>query len=194
MRCVSDKREVVGRITMKIAIAQINPTIGDFKGNTDKIIALAQKAQNLSCDLVIFSELAISGYPPLDLLEKRDFVESNLAHLQKLVTSINEIGVICGFVDKNHDKRGKPLFNSAALFENGTILHKVHKRLLPVYDVFDESRYFEPATDCLSFSYKGNCIGVTICDTYNSPAYIFRHCTAIGIRPHLNTKLFNVVR
>ena len=149
---------------MKIALAQINPTIGDFKGNTDKIIALAQKAKNRSCDLVIFSELVISGYPPLDLLEKTDFVESNLVHLQKLVNSINEIGVICGFVDKNSDKRGKSLFNSAVLFENGKIIHKAYKRLLPVYDVFDESRYFEPGKECISFSYKGRRIGLTVCE------------------------------
>jgi len=149
---------------MKIALAQINPTIGDFKGNTDKIIALAQKAKNRSCDLVIFSELVISGYPPLDLLEKTDFVESNLVHLEKLVNSINEIGVICGFVDKNSDKRGKSLFNSAVLFENGKIIHKAYKRLLPVYDVFDESRYFEPGKECISFSYKGRRIGLTVCE------------------------------
>jgi NAD+ synthetase len=149
---------------MKIALAQINPTIGDFKGNTDKIIAYAQKAKNRSCDLVIFSELVISGYPPLDLLEKKDFVESNLVHLQKIVNSINEIGVICGFVDKNPDKRGKPLFNSAVLFENGKILHKAYKRLLPVYDVFDESRYFEPGKEYISFSYKGRRIGLTVCE------------------------------
>ena len=149
---------------MKIALAQINPTIGDFKGNTDKIIALAQKAKNRSCDLVIFSELVISGYPPLDLLEKTDFVESNLVHLQKLVNSINEIGVICGFVDKNSNKRGKSLFNSAVLFENGKIIHKAYKRLLPVYDVFDESRYFEPGKECISFSYKGRRIGLTVCE------------------------------
>jgi len=149
---------------MKIALAQINPTIGDFKGNTDKIIALAQEAKNRSCDLVIFSELVISGYPPLDLLEKKDFVESNLVHLEKLVNSINEIGVICGFVDKNSDKRGKSLFNSAVLFENGKIIHKAYKRLLPVYDVFDESRYFEPGKECISFSYKGRRIGLTVCE------------------------------
>jgi len=125
---------------------------------------LAQKAKNRSCDLVIFSELVISGYPPLDLLEKTDFVESNLVHLQKLVNSINEIGVICGFVDKNSDKRGKSLFNSAVLFENGKIIHKAYKRLLPVYDVFDESRYFEPGKECISFSYKGRRIGLTVCE------------------------------
>jgi len=135
---------------MKIALAQINPTIGDFKGNTDKMIALAKKARSISSDLIIFSELAVSGYPPLDLLEKKEFVESNLVYLQRLVSSINKIGVICGFVDKN--------------FEDGKIIHKVHKRLLPVYDVFDESRYFEPGKECISFSYRGYRLGLTICE------------------------------
>lgn len=149
---------------MKIALAQINPTIGDFKGNTDKMIALAKKARSISSDLIIFSELAVSGYPPLDLLEKKEFVESNLVYLQRLVSSINKIGVICGFVDKNPDRKGKPLFNSAVLFEDGKIIHKVHKRLLPVYDVFDESRYFEPGKECISFSYRGYRLGLTICE------------------------------
>jgi len=167
-----DKREVIEKIKMKIALAQINPTIGDFEGNTDKIISLAQKAKNCSCDLVIFSELVISGYPPLDLLEKKDFVESNLVHLQKLITSINEIGVICGFVDKNPDTGGKPLFNSAVLFEDGKIIHKAYKSLLPVYDVFDESRYFEPGKECISFPYKGQRIGLTVCeDIWNDKDY-----------------------
>lgn len=149
---------------MKIALAQINPTVGDFKGNTDKILGLTKKAQNISCDLIIFSELAVSGYPPLDLLEKREFVESNLQYFQSLVSSINKIGVICGFVDKNPDKNGKGLFNSVALFEGGKVIHKTQKRLLPVYDVFDESRYFEPGKKCASFPYKGRKLGLTVCE------------------------------
>jgi len=86
---------------MKIALAQINPTIGDFSLNTEKILAATEKARGQPCDLVVFSELAISGYPPRDLLEKKGFVEDNLMYLRKLVQSIKGIGVICGFVDKN---------------------------------------------------------------------------------------------
>jgi len=151
-------------ITMKIALAQINPTIGDFPRNTEKIMAAAEKAKGLSCDLVVFSELVISGYPPRDLLEKRDFVDANLSHLQKLIASIKGIGVICGFVDKNLEKEGNPLYNSAALFDEGKILYRVHKRLLPAYDVFDERRYFEPGTEYSSFLYKDRRIGLSICE------------------------------
>ena len=149
---------------MKIALAQINPIIGDFTHNTGKIIAAAEKAIGLSCDLIVFSELIISGYPPRDLLEKKDFIDANLIHLQKLVKSIKGIGVICGVVSKNPNKKGNPLYNSAVLFDNGKILHQAHKRLLPTYDVFDERRYFEPGKECLPFLYKGCQIGLTICE------------------------------
>jgi len=149
---------------MKIAIAQINPVIGDFKHNSGRIKYYADKAKALSCDLVVFSELTVSGYPPRDLLEKDDFVDSNIAYLNDLVSSISGIGVICGFVDKNPDDKGNRLFNSAVLFENGKTLHKVNKRLLPTYDIFDERRYFEPGTKVVSFPYKERRIGLTICE------------------------------
>jgi len=139
---------------MKIAIAQINPIIGDFNYNFDKIKCVADKAIELNCDMVVFSELVISGYPPRDLLEKNDFVDANLACLNRLLASIRGIGVICGFVDKNATDKGKPLFNSAVHFEDGNILHKVHKRLLPTYDIFDESRYFEPGRESVPYPYK----------------------------------------
>jgi len=160
---------------MKIALAQINPIIGDFTHNTEKIIAAAEKAIGLSCDLIVFSELAISGYPPRDLLEKKDFVEANLMHLQTLVKSIKGIGVICGVVDKNPNEKGNPLYNSAVLFDNGKILHQAHKRLLPTYDVFDERRYFEPGKECSSFLYKDCQIGLTICeDIWNDKDFLSR--------------------
>ncbi len=160
---------------MKIALAQINPTIGDFTHNTEKIMAATEKAISLSCDLIVFSELVISGYPPRDLLEKKDFIDANLMHLQKLITSIKGIGVICGFVDKNPSEEGNPLFNSAVLFDKGKILHQVHKRLLPTYDVFDERRYFEPGTEYSMFFYKDCQIGLTICeDIWNDKDFFSR--------------------
>jgi len=160
---------------MKIALAQINPTIGDFDGNTEKIMAAAERARGLSCDLVVFSELVISGYPPRDLLERKDFVETNLKHLQKLVTSIKGIGVICGFVDKNPEKEGNPLYNSAVLFDKGKILHKVHKKLLPTYDVFDETRYFGPGSECTPYPYKNYRIGLTVCeDIWNDKEFFMK--------------------
>ncbi len=149
---------------MKIALAQINPTIGDFRQNTEKMLRMVEKAKGLSCDLIVFSELVISGYPPRDLLERRDFMAANLDHLHRLVASVTGIGVVCGFVDENLDQEGKPLYNAAALFDQGEILHQAHKRLLPDYDVFDERRYFKPGTECPSFSYKGLKIGLTICE------------------------------
>jgi len=160
--------------TMKIAIAQINPIIGDFNYNFEKIKCFADKAIELNCDMVVFSELVISGYPPRDLLEKNDFVNANLACLNRLLSSIRGIGVICGFVDKNSDNKGKPLFNSAVHFEDGNILHKVHKRLLPTYDIFDESRYFEPGRESLSYPYKGHRIGLTVCEDAWNDEDIFK--------------------
>jgi NAD+ synthase (glutamine-hydrolysing) len=159
---------------MKIAIAQINPIIGDFNYNFEKIKCFADKAIELNCDMVVFSELVISGYPPRDLLEKNDFVDANLACLNRLLSSIRGIGVICGFVDKNSDDKGKPLFNSAVHFEDGNILHKVHKRLLPTYDIFDESRYFEPGRESVPYSYKGHRIGLTVCEDAWNDEDIFK--------------------
>ncbi len=149
---------------MKIALAQINPTIGDFEQNTEKMKGFIDKAKGQSCDLIVFSELVICGYPPRDLLERRDFVTENLSHLRRLVNSVTGIGVICGFVDENLHEEGNLLYNSAVLFDGGEILHQSHKRLLPDYDVFDERRYFEPGMEWSPFSYKGSTIGLTVCE------------------------------
>ncbi|MBU2622702.1 MAG: NAD+ synthase [Proteobacteria bacterium] len=159
---------------MKTAIAQINPVIGDFEYNFSRIKHYADKAKAHSCDMVVFSELVISGYPPRDLLEKKDFIEANLSCLSRLVDEIRGIGVICGFVDRNPVDEGKPLYNSAVLFENGKILHRVNKRLLPTYDVFDESRYFEAGTECTPYGYKGEKIGITICEDVWNDKDIFQ--------------------
>ncbi|MBW1690790.1 MAG: NAD+ synthase [Deltaproteobacteria bacterium] len=160
---------------MKIALAQLNPIIGDFAYNTGKIKAAAEQAKAQSCDLVVFSELVISGYPPRDLLEKREFVEENLTYLQDLVKSIAGIGVICGYVDRNPRKAGNPLYNAAALFEGGEILYTAHKRLLPTYDVFDETRYFEPGSDCTPYPYKNCRIGLAVCeDIWNDREFFMK--------------------
>lgn len=149
---------------MKIAIAQINPIIGDFAYNCNRMIRFSEMARIRDCNLVVFSELVIPGYPPRDLLEKPDFIHANLDALRYVMERVNGIGVICGFVEKNPADQGNPLFNAAVLFEDGQILHKVHKRLLPTYDVFDERRYFEPGAECRVFDYKGRKIGLTICE------------------------------
>ncbi|MBU0986389.1 MAG: NAD+ synthase [Proteobacteria bacterium] len=160
---------------MKIALAQINPVIGDFNHNFNKIKRFADRAVALDCDLVVFSELTITGYPPRDLLERKDFVDANRACLDRLIASIAGIGVICGVVEKNPAEQGNTLFNSAVLFENGKVHHKVHKRLLPAYDIFDERRYFEPGPQSAVYPYKGHHIGLTICEDAWNDAGIFEH-------------------
>jgi len=149
---------------MKIAMAQINPVIGDFAYNREKIVSAAARAVDRGCDLVVFSEMAISGYPPRDLLERNDFVDANLESLDRLMASVSGIGVVCGVVERNPADTGKHLFNAAVLFEDGRVLHRAYKRLLPTYDVFDESRYFEPGKSCRSFAYRGRRLGITICE------------------------------
>lgn len=170
---------------MKIAIAQINPVIGDFEYNFNLIKSFAGKAIKHDCDLVVFSELAVTGYPPRDLLEKKDFIETNLLYLSRLVEEIKGIGVICGFVDKNNSNEGNHLYNCAALFENGKILQKVNKRLLPAYDVFDENRYFEAGSKFTPYIYKNKKIGIAICeDTWNdnnTPENIHYHLNPVSL-------------
>ena len=149
---------------MKIALAQTNPTIGAFTENVTKVLDMVDQARAADCDLIIFSELVISGYPPMDLLDRTDFVNENIRKLHQLVKTVKNIGVICGYVDKNPDKKENPLYNTAVLFENGRILHQVHKRLLPNYDVFDENRYFRPGQAAAAFPYRGHNLGLTICE------------------------------
>jgi NAD+ synthetase len=149
---------------MKIAICQINPIIGDFGYNTSLIVKASEQARKKGCSLAIFPELALSGYPPKDLLEKPAFIDENLTRLAHLAAQIKGIHILCGCVDKNPRKTGKPLINSAAFLEDGLVIKKGGKRLLPTYDVFDETRYFEPAGESLLFELEGTRFGVTICE------------------------------
>ncbi|MDZ4241202.1 MAG: nitrilase-related carbon-nitrogen hydrolase, partial [Candidatus Omnitrophota bacterium] len=159
---------------MKIAIAQINPIVGDFKNNARKITEHADRAKALGCGLIVFSELVISGYPPRDLLEKEDFITANRTCLEQLTASITGIGVICGVVEKNTSDQGNSLYNSAILFEDGKTLHRIHKRLLPNYDIFDERRYFEPGAHCTVYPYGGRRIGLTVCEDLWNDKDIFK--------------------
>ncbi len=149
---------------MKIALCQINPIIGDFDHNTSLIIEAVDKAKTEGSSLAIFPELSLLGYPPKDLLEKPAFIDENLIRLEHLATKIQDIQILCGFVDKNTRKKGKPLINSVAWIKDGHIMGKGGKRLLPTYDVFDESRYFEPAQESLVFELQGKRLGVAICE------------------------------
>jgi NAD+ synthase (glutamine-hydrolysing) len=155
---------------MKIAIAQINTIIGDFDHNIGRMRHFIDRARARGCELIVFPELVVCGYPPRDLLERDDFIDANRIALARLMDETRGIGVICGLVERNPAREGKALFNAAVLFEDGRVLHTAQKRLLPTYDVFDESRFFEPGAACEVFTYRGARIGLTICeDAWNDP-------------------------
>jgi len=149
---------------MKLALAQINPVVGDFSYNADKIIEAAAAAKRKGCGLVVLPELALCGYPPQDLLERASFLYDHDVALAALVARISGIGVICGVIGRHSGASGKLLHNCAILFENGKIIFTARKRLLPTYDVFDESRYFEPGRTSEIIAYKGLNLAVTICE------------------------------
>jgi NAD+ synthetase len=149
---------------MKIALAQVNPTIGDFAGNFRLIEEAAQRAKGLGCGLVVFPELVTTGYPPRDLLEEPWFVERSLEGLSRLTRSVRGIGVVLGYVEGRNSDSGRRLHNSAILFEDGRVLARARKLLLPTYDVFDEERYFEPGRRPTAVLYKGLRLGLTICE------------------------------
>lgn len=157
---------------MKIALAQIDATVGDLRGNLELIRSNYRRASAEGVDLVLFPELAISGYPPWDLLEQRAFVAANLQALKDLARDVRKTGLCVGFVDVNPSRDGKKLFNAAALLQRGKIVAKRHKSLLPTYDVFDEARYFEPAETNLPVTFNGVKLGLTICeDAWNDATF-----------------------
>ncbi|MHC5743412.1 MAG: NAD+ synthase [Nostoc sp.] len=153
---------------MKIAIAQINPTIGDLLLNAQKILEAAQRAASSGARLLLTPELSLCGYPPRDLLLNPSFVEAMGITLQNLAEDLPpNLAVLVGTVEPNlnaHISGGKSLFNSMALLENGQVKQVFHKRLLPTYDVFDERRYFEPGLQANYFTLDNIDIGVTICE------------------------------
>jgi len=151
-------------MVMKIAMIQTNPHIGNFQANCDKIASAADQARQQGCELAIFPELAVSGYPPQDLLERPSFITDHDRALQALIARVQGIGMMIGAITKNLAKTGKSLYNSCILFENGAILATAHKQLLPSYDVFDETRYFEPGGPGVPVHYKGLNLAMTICE------------------------------
>jgi NAD+ synthetase len=158
---------------MKIGFAQINPTVGDLRGNCELISGAYQRLLAAGAELVLTPELAITGYPPQDLVFKSRFVPENLALLKKLHAQVGESALLVGFVDRN-EGRGKPFHNAAALLERGKPIRKAYKCLLPTYDVFDEDRYFEPASRIEPFELNGKKIGVTICEDIWTDDYLPR--------------------
>ena len=149
---------------MKIALAQLNYHIGNFEENTAKIIQSIRKAESENVDLVVFSELALTGYPPRDFLEFHDFVDQSMHALERIAGKCTDITAIIGVPTYNKSGRGKPLFNSAAVLSEGKIKQIIHKSLLPNYDIFDEYRYFEPNRQFELVEIAGKKIAVTICE------------------------------
>ena len=157
---------------MKIALGQINPTVGDFSGNAAKIIQFSQQARNSGAHLILFPELAVSGYPPLDLVERRSFVTRSRSTAEKIAAETQGIAVICGMVTPAQADSGKTVMNSAALLRDGRIDFVQSKMLLPTYDVFDESRNFAPAKSQQLFQFYGSQIALTICeDAWNDKRF-----------------------
>jgi len=180
---------------MKIALAQLNYLIGDFDGNVNKILDYIGKARGGGADIVLFGELAVCGYPPRDFLEFNDFI-ARCSHSIEVIRDATEgIAVVFGAPVVNPDPEGKDLFNAAFFIADKEIIHVQHKTLLPTYDIFDEYRYFEPATEHNVFEYKGKRIALTICeDIWNigNENPLYRICPLDIMVPHHPDFILNV--
>jgi NAD+ synthase (glutamine-hydrolysing) len=152
---------------VRVAIGQINPVIGDFSGNLAKVLDFAGQALSRGAELAVFPEMCLCGYPPMDLVEQESFVEANLKSLRLLQQRAPAgIGIMVGYVDRNRARAGKPLVNTASLVLDGEILLTQEKTLLPSYDVFDEARYFEPARERRVLEWRGQRLGIAICEDF----------------------------
>ena len=149
---------------MKIAISQLNYVIGDIDGNTAKILDEISKAKKENTDLIVFSEMAVCGYPPKDLLNYPNFIDRCESAVKLIGESSEKIGIIFGAPSWSNQERGKSLFNSAYFFEGKKLLKRIDKTLLPTYDVFDEYRYFEPNKTFECVSFRGEKLAITICE------------------------------
>ena len=149
---------------MKIALAQINATVGDFAGNTARLRGACERGAEAGAEIVLAPELAITGYPPRDLLLKGGFVENNLAALEALAVTIGDTALVVGHVGLNADQPGRPATNAVSLLHRGKVVATRTKSLLPTYDVFDEARYFEPATENSPVDFNGHLLGLTVCE------------------------------
>ena len=149
---------------MKIGVLQLNSTIGDYAANRDKLVAAYERACATGAGFVIAPELFLCGYPPRDLLLRPDFIEANRAVVSEVAAKVGAIPLCVGYVDRSAARPGRPLTNSAAVLQNGQIIFRQDKSLLPTYDVFDEDRYFEPAKSVAPFEFQGRKLGITICE------------------------------
>jgi NAD+ synthase (glutamine-hydrolysing) len=150
---------------MRLVLAQLNFTVGAFEGNFAKINAAVAQAGAADAGLIVFSEMAATGYPPRDLLNHPRFIDLNLGLVDRVAAlSTRRLGILIGFVDRNPSSEGKPLHNAVALCHDGRVVGRRYKSLLPTYDVFDEDRYFEPARGVAPLELNGVPLGVTICE------------------------------
>lgn len=178
---------------VKIALVQTNPIIGAFERNLLQVNQWIDKAKLAGCDLVIFPELTLCGYPPQDLLERSSFLEAHDRALADLIKGLNGITCIIGALERRHGP-GKPLYNSALVLERNTIAFRARKQLLPSYDVFDETRYFEPGTTSTVFPFKGRQYGLTICEDiwWNSQSYPTNPLAGLAVGPIVPDCLINI--
>ncbi len=149
---------------LRVALAQVNPTVGAVTDNCAMLIEQVERAERAGADLIVFPELATLGYPPKDLLDLPRIVEGNLETVQRLRELSARIAILVGYVDTAGGQAGKRLTNSAALLADGEVVSRWDKALLPTYDVFDEARYFEPATQTHVVEFAGRRLGVTLCE------------------------------
>jgi NAD+ synthase (glutamine-hydrolysing) len=171
---------------MRIGLAQLNTTVGDLSGNRRRILAAYESLVRDGAELVVFPELVLCGYPPRDLLFKRSFVPDVEESLAQIAQAIGTVPALIGTVEHNPSSEGRRCFNSAAWCADGKVLGFARKCLLPTYDVFDEDRYFEPASAPTTFTFAGRRIGVTICeDIWTDPRFTTRQLYRIAPLRHL---------
>src|SRR5260370_15093790 len=150
---------------MRVALLQIDVTVGALDANVESVLASARRARELGAELAITSELVVPGYPPRDLLERPAFVSRVIEKNADLVRRIPDgLVLLFGTIDEKRDAEGRPLYNAALAARKGEILGRAHKRLLPTYDVFDEDRYFEPCDRAVTVDVGGARVGLTICE------------------------------
>ena len=160
---------------MRMVMAQLDPLVGDVQGNVERIVQTVRHCYQDRPDLVIFPELFLTGYPPRDLLERDWFIDRVLQGVEKvkgLSQEYSETGILFGAPVPTGTNSGKPLYNAAILMHRGEIVATRPKVLLPSYDIFDEVRYFEPAPETQPVSFKGECLGIHVCeDAWADPAF-----------------------
>ncbi len=183
--------------SLRVLAAQLNPIVGDLEGNTKKILQTLEHARKQKVDLVVFPEMAICGYPPEDLLLHAAFVEAIQPQLDKIIKASQGLMVVVGLVRKNPSRTEKPLFNTAAIIQNGKLLGYEDKCLLPTYDVFDERRYFEPGAAAQVWELKGQKIAVMICeDIWQHSGFVeysnYMHDPVVDLAPAKPDLLINI--